>query len=248
MIRPQCILPRGCWLARPTSGPQLDSFLSLWHPHVGGSSGCWNTTMADRCLANIKYSPRGYWKGLAAIEKLASAAKISEDLAWAWLKKQAIWQIYLPAPRCVPWPKFDVAVPNVVHQADLLFLPRNRVGRKNLPLRSHGRWCSLTLQRGWPVTSKTTAEVADALSRIYRRGPLKWPKLLQVDQGREFMGSVSQQLAKHGVKVRRGRVDIHRDQGVVEHWNRTLAERLFGHQYVQEMRLPSGQRSTEWVV
>ena len=26
--------------------------------------------------------------------------------------------------------------------------------------------------------------------------------------------------------------------------NRTLAERLFGHQYAQEMRLPSGERST----
>ena len=49
------------------------------------------------------------------------------------------------------------------------------------------------------------------------------------------------------VQVRRGRVDIDRDQRVVERWNRTLAERLFGHQYAQEMRLPSGQRSTEWV-
>ena len=61
------------------------------------------------------------------------------------------------------------------------------------------------------------------------------------------MGAVSQLLAKHGVEVRRERVDIHRDQGVVERWNRTLAERLFGHQYAQVNRLPSGQRSTEWV-
>ena len=60
------------------------------------------------------------------------------------------------------------------------------------------------------------------------------------------MGAVSQVLANHGVTVRRGRV-IHRDQGIVERWNRTLAERLFGHQYAQEMRLTSGQRSTDWV-
>ena len=76
---------------------------------------------------------------------------------------------------------------------------------------------------------------------------MKWPKLLQVDPGREFMGAVSQLLAKHGVEVRRGRVDTHRDQGIVERFKRTLAERLFGHQYAQEMRLSSGQRSTEWV-
>ena len=98
-----------------------------------------------------------------------------------------------------------------------------------------------------PLTSKTAAEVADALSRIYRRGPLKWPKLLQVDPGCEFMGGVSQLLAKHSVQVWRGRVDIHRDQGIVERWNWTLAERLFGHQYAQEMCLPLSQRSTEWV-
>ena len=58
---------------------------------------------------------------------------------------------------------------------------------------------------------------------------------------------VSQLLAKHSVQVWCGRVDIHQDQEIVEHWNQTLAERLFGHQYAQEMRLPSGQRSTEWV-
>ena len=31
----------------------------------------------------------------------------------------------------------------------------------------------------------------------------------------------------------------------MERW--TLSERLFGHQYAQKMRLPSGQKSTEWV-
>ena len=61
------------------------------------------------------------------------------------------------------------------------------------------------------------------------------------------MGSVSQLLEKHSFQVRRGRVVIHRDQRIGERFNRTLAERLFGHQYAQEMRLPSGERSTEWV-
>ena len=61
------------------------------------------------------------------------------------------------------------------------------------------------------------------------------------------MGAVSQLLAKHSVQVRRGRVDIHLDQGIIEPWNRILAEWLFGHQYAQEMRLPEGARSTEWV-
>ena len=39
---------------------------------------------------------------------------------------------------------------------------------------------------------------------------------------------------------------FHRDQAIVERFNRTLAERLFGHQYGVEMRHPD-KRSTEWV-
>ena len=74
-----------------------------------------------------------------------------------------------------------------------------------------------------------------------------WPEMLQVDPGREFMGAVTKEMEKHKTYIRRGRVDIHRDQAIVERFNRTLAERLFGHQYAVEMRLPEGQRSTAWV-
>ena len=198
-------------------------------------------------LSKIYYSPRGYWKGLTAVKKLASAAKVPEDVAKDWLKKQAIWQIFLPAPRSVPRPKFDVAVPNEVHQADLLFLPHDRVGRRTYKYALTVADVASRYKEAEPLASKEATEVAGALEKIYKRGPLKWPKLLQVDPGREFMGAVNQRLAKHKTEVRRGRVDVHRDQGIVERWNRTLAERLFGHQYAQEMRLPADQRSTEWV-
>ena len=204
-------------------------------------------------LTRIYYSPRGYWKGVTAIKHLASAAKVPEDVAKDWLKRQAIWQIYLPAPRHIPRPKFDVRVPNEVHQADLLFLPHDGVGRRTYKYALTVVDVASRFKEAEPLTSKTAAEVADALSRIYKRGPLKWPKLLQVDPGREFMGAAGQLLAKHGVSVRRGRVNIHRDQGVVERFNRTLAERLFGHQQAQELVLMhmrsegSGERSREWV-
>ena len=198
-------------------------------------------------LEKIYYSPRGYWKGLAAIKKLASAAKVSEDVAKDWLKRQVIWQIYLPAPRHIPRPKFDVTVPNEVHQADLLFLPHDKVGRRTYKYALTVVDVASRFKEAEPLTTKEAKEVAGALSRIYKRGPLKWPKLLQVDPGREFMGEVSRLLAGHGVSIRRGRVEIHRDQGIVERWNRTLAERLFGHQYAQELLMNPGEQSREWV-
>ena len=231
---------------------QLDRLLGPWLPHVGGLSGCWNTSIEpDKKLsvrlASIYNSHRGYWKGLTAIKMLASAAKVTEQQAKDWHKKQAIWQIYLPAPRHIPRPKFDVTVPNEVHQADLLFLPHDRVRQKTFHYALTAVDVASRYKEAEPLTSKTVAEVADGLARIYKRSPLRWPKLLQVDPGCEFIGSVSQLLAKHSVQVRCGRVDIHRDQGIVERFNRTLAERLFGHQYAQEKRLPSGEQSTEWV-
>ena len=125
-------------------------------------------------------------------------------------------------------------------------MPHDRVRRKTFRYALTVVDVASHYKEAEPLTNKTAAEVADGLARIYKRSPLRLPKLLQVDPGREFMGSVSQLLAKHSVQVP-CRVDIHRDQGIVERFNLTLAERLFGHQYAQEMRLPSGERSTEWV-
>ena len=199
-------------------------------------------------LSKIYYSPRGYWKGLAAIKQLAAAAKISEDVAKQWLTKQALWQIYLPGPRYIPRPKFDVSLPNAVHQADLLFLPHDKLprGKKVYKYALTVVDVASRYKAAEALVSKESDEVSRGFAKIYRRGPLKWPQLLQVDPGREFMGAVTKMANEHNVTIRRGRPNIHRDQAIVERFNRTLAERLFGYQYAVEMNMPSG-RSTAWV-
>jgi len=89
-----------------------------------------------------------------------------------------------------------------------------------------------------PLTSKNSDEVALAFQKIYKRRALKWPEMLQVDPRHEFMGAVTNEMEKHKTYIRHRCVDVHRDQAIVERFNRTLAERLFGHQYAVEMRLP----------
>ncbi len=96
-----------------------------------------------------------------------------------------------------------------------------------------------------PLTSKDSKEVAKAFETIYKRH-IAYPTLLQVDPGREFMGNVTDSMKKHNVNIRRGRREIHRDQGIVERFNRTLGERLFGYQYAKEMDNPH-TRNREWV-
>ena len=60
------------------------------------------------------------------------------------------------------------------------------------------------------------------------------------------MGSVTQLMAKHNVSIRRSRKEIHRDQALVERFNRALAERLFGYQYAKKLENPH-KRNREWV-
>ena len=132
----------------------------------------------DKKLSAIYYSPKGNCKGLTAIKKLAFSAKVTGQQAKDWLKKQAIWQIYLPTPRHIPRPKFDVAVRNEVHQAVLLFLPHDRVRWKTFLYPLTVVDVASRYKEAEPLTSKTAAEVADSLARIYKRSPLRWPKLL----------------------------------------------------------------------
>ena len=82
-----------------------------------------------------------------------------------------------------------------------------------------------------PLSSKYSSEVAKALQKIYKRGSLlKWPKVFRVDAGKEFMGDVTTLLKKHNVTISRGKKDAHRSQALVERFNKTLSERLFGYQ------------------
>ena len=165
-----------------------------------------------------------------------------------------MWQIYLPAPKYIPRPKFDIRIPNEVHQAGLLFLPHDRLPRCRKTYKY-----ALTVvdvasryKEAEPLTSKESAEVATAFSKIYKR-VLKWPKLLQVDPGREFVGEVNKLMNSKNVKIRRGEKGLHRSQAIVERFNRTLAVKLFGHQCAQEYlsaaasSKSSNARSREWV-
>ena len=203
-------------------------------------------------LERVYYSPKGYWRGFSAIKRLSAAAKVCEEEAKSWLKKQAIWQIYLPAPKYIPRPKFDVFVPNEVHQADLLFLPHARParGKKLYKYALTVVDVASRYKEAEPLSTKESAEVAKAFSTIYKRSRLKWPKLLQVDPGREFMGAVNKLMKSKNVQIRRGDKALHRSQAIVERFNRTLADKLFGHQYAQEILLESrgsNARSREWV-
>ena len=158
--------------------------------------------MENKKLSRIYYSPKGFWKGLPAVKKLS---------------QQAIWQIYLPTPKNIPRPTFDVNYPNAVHQADLLFLPHDQLprGKKIFKYALTVVDIASRFKAAELLTSKDSSEASKVFRKIYK-GPLKWPKILQVDPGREFMGAITKDMENHGVRIRRGNVNVHCDQGIVE--------------------------------
>ena len=156
-----------------------------------------------------------------------------------------MWQIYLPPPKKIIRPRFDSSTKNEIHQADLLFLPHDTVNRKTYKYALTVVDIESRYKEAEPLTSKDSSEIAKAFGNIYKR-KLNYPKLLQVLPGREFIGSVTQLMAEYNVSIRRGRKEIHRDQALVERFNRTLAERLFGYQYAKELENPH-KRNREWV-
>ena len=132
-----------------------------------------------------------------------------------WLEKQALWQIYLPAPKYIPRPHWEVSKPNMIHQADLLFLPHDSVGRKTYKYALVVVDIATRYKDAEPLTSKESSLVAKAFEKIYSR-KLNWPSVLMVDPGKNFFGSVNTLIKKHAVKLQRSEAGNHRAQSFVE--------------------------------
>ena len=200
-------------------------------------------------MEEIYYSPSGYWHGEAAVTKLAQKAGVSKKEARDFLSKQPIWQIYQPAPQYIPRAKIAETTPNAMHQADIMYLPHDKVGRKTykyalcvVDVASRYKECE-------PLVDKTAAGTAAAIAKIYARGPLTYPNLLQVDSGTEFMGEFAELMRNNNTKLKAVPPRNHGSQGIVERFNRTLAERLFTVQYQKELKefYTTGGENREWV-
>ena len=98
----------------------------------------------------------------------------------------------------------------------------------------------------YQLATKNTKEVAQAFQWIYENTPLTYPKTLIVDDGKEFYGDTTKLMEKHDVIIQHGDPSQHQSQGIVERFNRTLADKLFTYQYHKELEDPS-KSNREWV-
>ena len=154
----------------------------------------------------------------------------------------------MPPPKYVPRVSFNsIQIPNECHVADILYMPHDKIGKKIY------KYClcvvdvSSRFKVAYPLTVINSNVVANALKQIYnsRKCPLKWPKLLLTDQGPEFKKDCEKLMKEKGVKMQKA--NSKRTMGIVERFNRTLAERLFRLQDASDLLLPLSERDTKWV-
>ena len=197
-------------------------------------------------MEKIYYKPENYWQGKIAIEKLAEASGVSEDDAKDFLFKQVMWQIYLPRPKYIPrgtTSDSEGLNVNEIHQADLLYLSHDKEFKYALTVVD----VASRYKEAEPIKRKTPLDIKNAFQKIYDRSPLDFPKVLQIDGGSEFKGVFKKYMLDEDVFMKIGQPHNHRAQGIVERFNRTLAEQLYFHQQNQELTMKMGDFGYEWI-
>ena len=138
------------------------------------------------------------------------------------------------------------AKPNDIHQADILYLPHDKFKKKTYKYALNIVDVASRYKGSYQLITKNAEEVAQAFQKIYNNSQLTYPKTLIVDDGKEFYRDVTKLMEKHDVIIQRGDPSQHRLQGIVERFNKTLADRLFTYQYHRELEDLS-KSNREWV-
>src|SRR5271170_5043665 len=210
-------------------------------------------------LRRIYYQPSGYQRTKKKL--LVTSENDGYDFSLAdvhdWLEKQAIHQIHKPQPKYIPRASFSsITTPNEVHQTDILYMPYDKIGRVTylfclniVDIASRYKvsipiGATSVKDRQGILTSHT---IARALEKVYDdpKCPLTWPELLIIDKGSEFKGDCERLLREHGTKFQKAKSK--RTVGIVERYNKTLAERLFCIQDASDQLLPISERARIWI-
>ena len=128
------------------------------------------------------------------------------------------------------------AKPNDLHQSDLLSLPHDKFKKKTYKYALNIVDVASRYKGSYQLATKNGKEVAQAFQW---NTPLTYPKTLIADDGKKFYGDTTKLMEKHDVMIQHGDPSQHRSQGIMERFNRTLADRLFSYQYHKELEDPS---------
>ena len=203
--------------------------------------------MTDKLHQEYYQSDR-LWTGNKTIKELQKITSMSKKDIKSWLAKQAVWKVYIPSPKEIHHPNYDVTKPNEQHQFNLLYMPHNFFEGNTYKYILTGIDVTSRYKVARPLRTKKLSEVAFVLEAIYKKGDVfKYPKAFQCDNDSEFKDEVTKLLEKHNVDIRIATAKYkHTHIASVEAFNRELAKLLFKTMDAQQLQDPE-KVSTIWV-
>lgn len=142
-------------------------------------------------------------------------------------------------------PHTNVYHQDAVHQADVIYLPHDKIGKKTykfalVVVDLHSGLCDAEA-----MTDRDSDTVLIALKTIYRRPILDYPNRMETDPGSEFKKDFAEHLKAMNIELRYGKKGRHRQQSMVEQRNGAIG-------YALNLRMASieqitGQTSRDWV-
>ena len=138
-------------------------------------------------------------------------------------------------------PQFQVFAPNLIHQADLLFISNDK-GYKYILVVVDNHSKKMDAEK---LKDKYSSSVLKAFKKIYDRKILSMPQQIEVDDGSEFKGLVKDYFEQHKVRIRTALPSRHRQQGLVERKNQILGSLI--QQLQTHKELGNKKISKEWI-
>ena len=138
-------------------------------------------------------------------------------------------------------PKFSVYQKNYSHQADILYLPYDNGYKYALVVVDN----NTRMVDAVPLKSKDADTVLRAIIKIYNRGIIKTPKVLEVDSGSEFKSSFKIHFVNRGIKLHVALPNRHRTQALVERKNQIIGTII--HQVQTQTELETGKINRKWI-
>lgn len=159
------------------------------------------------------------------------------------LKRQQLYNLFKrpKKDKGLNMPKLPRVLPNLIHQADLLYLPHDGKYKYALVVVDIGS----RMTDAVPLENRNAEHVLNAFKKIYGRNILSIPERLEVDSGSEFKGALKNYFVDKNITVRYGKPNRHRQQSLVERRNQQIANALFKRQTGQEIL--TGEKDTQWV-
>ena len=124
--------------------------------------------MTDKLHQEYYQSDR-LWTGNKAIKELQKIKSMSKKDIKSWLAKQAVWKVYIPSPKEIHHPHYDVTKPNEQHQFNLLYMPHNFFEGNTYKYILTGIDVTSRYKVATPLRTKKLSEVAFVLEAIYKK-------------------------------------------------------------------------------